>query len=313
MTMRASPKLPVTVIGGYLGSGKTTLVNHLLRNAQGRRLAVLVNDFGGLPIDRDLIEVEDEELISIAGGCVCCSYGSDLTDALKRLLRAQARPTHVLIESSGVALPIGVASSVSLLQPYHMIGVTVVCDASAILELSRDKYLADTITAQLEGADLILLNKTDLVEPKTIPAVVEWLYRLAPGIPIVPTLQSQLPIEVVLDINPVKPATLPNTGFHDTSFYQTAHVSVSEPVDAMGLAGALTDARLGVLRAKAILRDPAGSIVQLHVVGRRWDISPLRSQQPHCGNLVTIGIGPNADQQHIERLVRHYVCARPVQ
>ena len=73
-----SDAVPVTLIGGYLGAGKTTLVNHLLRNADGRRLAVLVNEFGELPIDADLIEARDGNLISISGGCICCSFGSDL-------------------------------------------------------------------------------------------------------------------------------------------------------------------------------------------------------------------------------------------
>ena len=77
--------IPVSVIGGYLGAGKTTLVNHLLRNANGRKLAILVNEFGELPIDADLIEADDGDMISIAGGCICCSYGSDLVGALMEL------------------------------------------------------------------------------------------------------------------------------------------------------------------------------------------------------------------------------------
>ena len=77
--------VPVTVIGGYLGAGKTTLVNRLLRQANGRRLAVLVNEFGALPIDADLIESQDDNIINIEGGCVCCSYGSDLIAGLRDL------------------------------------------------------------------------------------------------------------------------------------------------------------------------------------------------------------------------------------
>ena len=84
--------LPVTVIGGYLGAGKTTLVNHLLRQAGGRRLAVLVNDFGELPLDADLIEADDGEVLSLAGGCICCSFGNDLMAALMQLPARSPRP-----------------------------------------------------------------------------------------------------------------------------------------------------------------------------------------------------------------------------
>ncbi len=311
--MLAASRLPVTVIGGYLGSGKTTLVNHLLRNANGRRLAVLVNDFGGLPIDRDLIEAEDEQIISIAGGCVCCSYGSDLTDGLRRLLQAQPRPNHLLIESSGVALPNAVASSVSLVEPYRMGAVCVVCDASSILELRSDRYLADTVIAQIEGADLVLLNKTDLAGPERQQAAVDWVNHLAPGIPILPTLQARLPIEVILDISLENRSPSLRGIFHDTSFYETAQVCVPDPVDTAGLARALTDGALGILRAKAILRDPVAGIVQLHVVGRRCDVHPWKGQQPNPGNLITIGIGPNANQQHIERLIKQYIRTESAQ
>ena len=114
MSQLDTSTLPVTVIGGYLGAGKTTLVNHLLRHAQGLRIAVLVNEFGALPIDADLIETQDENIISIAGGCVCCSYGNDLILAMLDLAKLTPAPQHVLLEASGVAIPGAIASSVGL-------------------------------------------------------------------------------------------------------------------------------------------------------------------------------------------------------
>ena len=89
--------IPVTLIGGYLGAGKTTLVNHLLRQREGRRIAVLVNDFGDLSIDADLIEAREGELLRLAGGCVCCSFGSDLVAALLQMRALRPAPDHILI------------------------------------------------------------------------------------------------------------------------------------------------------------------------------------------------------------------------
>ena len=93
---------PTLIVGGYLGAGKTTLVNHLLRNAGGRRIAVMVNDFGELTIDADLIEGAEGSVLALAGGCVCCSFGSDLLGALQDVLQRQPQPDLILIETSGV-------------------------------------------------------------------------------------------------------------------------------------------------------------------------------------------------------------------
>src|ERR1700744_4083449 len=168
-------KLPVTLIGGYLGAGKTTLVNHLLRNADGRRLAVLVNEFGELPIDADLIEARDGNLLSISGGCICCSFGSDLLGALLQLKDRADAIDHLLIETSGVALPASIVQSLALLPDLALDGVIVVADAETIEQRSRDRYMADTVLAQLAGADIILLNKIDLVSRERLCAISRWL------------------------------------------------------------------------------------------------------------------------------------------
>ncbi|MFB0941699.1 MAG: GTP-binding protein [Paracoccaceae bacterium] len=107
--------VPVTVIGGYLRAGKITLINHLLRTANGVRLAVLVNEFGALSIDEDLIEAEDGNIISIAGGCICCSFGDDLSAALMDICAFKPPPDHILIEASGVAIPAVIDNSLTVL------------------------------------------------------------------------------------------------------------------------------------------------------------------------------------------------------
>ena len=107
--------VPVTVIGGYLGAGKTTLINHLLRTANGVRLAVLVNEFGALSIDEDLMEAEDGNIISIPGGCICCSFGDDLSAALMDICAFKPPPDHILIEASGVAIPAVIDNSLTVL------------------------------------------------------------------------------------------------------------------------------------------------------------------------------------------------------
>ena len=90
-------KTPVTVIGGYLGAGKTTLINHMLRSANGLRLAILVNEFGDLAIDQDLIEAQDDGVMAISGGCVCCAYGNDMIGALEDMRDATPAFDHILI------------------------------------------------------------------------------------------------------------------------------------------------------------------------------------------------------------------------
>ena len=173
--------LPVLTIGGYLGSGKTTLVNHLLRHADGRRLAILVNEFGDLPIDEDLIEAEGDEMISIAGGCICCSFGNDLMAALRDMTVLEPRPDAVIIESSGVAIPGAIVATLSLLEGVRSDGTIVVVDAETVRKAARDEYIGDTILRQLADAEGVVINKLDLVDCETGDQLSDWLSETAPG------------------------------------------------------------------------------------------------------------------------------------
>ena len=300
-----SGTIPATVIGGYLGAGKTTLVNHLLRNAGGLRLAVLVNDFGALPIDRDLIVGSDGDTLEISGGCICCSYGSDLMESLLDLPRRRPGIDRVLIEASGVALPGMVASAVGLLEAYGLDGVVVLADAETVRHQAADAYLGDTITRQLAAADLVILNRCDLVGAEARDETVRWLEGQAPNGRVVPAERSAVPAELVLGLRegaaPGAPSVLRTPGAMAASvLYESFELTFDRNVDVAGVARVLTAAGAGVLRAKGCLRDKNGRRVVLQVVGSRFEFTDAPASATP-GALVAIGLRGRLDRAWIER------------
>ncbi|MDB4558821.1 GTP-binding protein [Amylibacter sp.] len=263
--------IPVTVVGGYLGAGKTTLVNHLLRNANGLRLAVLVNEFGELAIDEDLIEAQDDDVISIAGGCVCCSFGSDLIAALGDMAAMDPPPDHVLIESSGVAIPSSIVNSLVFMPAFRSDGIVILADAETVQKSARDKYMGDTVTRQIADADIILLNKVDLVSKATLDATRAWLYVQNRAVRVVESTQSVVPPETVLDSFIGRART---GGAH----LEAAHLDMltlmpKGAVDADVLAAALADEGTGLVRAKGFVTQSDGSKALIQVVGRRFEVT----------------------------------------
>lgn len=192
--------IPTVVIGGYLGAGKTTLVNHLLRHAEGRRIAVLVNDFGELAIDADLIEGADGAVLALAGGCVCCSYGDDLVGALQQTVARRPAPDMVLIETSGVGLPASVARSARLASGIAIEGILVLQDAETLQERAQDRYVGDLVRQQMREADLLILNKADLLTPQAMGGLRAWLALQAPGVPVVTASRARVPTDLVLSL-----------------------------------------------------------------------------------------------------------------
>lgn len=270
--MTDSPPLPVTIIGGYLGAGKTTLVNQLLRNANGQKLAVLVNEFGALPIDEDLIEAQDDSLISIAGGCVCCSYGNDLIQAMLDLSKLEHVPDHILIESSGVAMPGAIASSVSIIDNFEVEGIVILVDAETIRDLAANDYMGDTIERQLADANIVLLNKCDLVDQKQLDELEIWLGTKASNATVVRVRYAKLPNSVVLQAYDRKGAT-PATDFHPhAEAFETRVFQFGKECDANSVAQRLADPEFKLIRAKGFLPTPEG-MRAIHIVGRRWAVS----------------------------------------
>ena len=278
--------LPVTIIGGYLGAGKTTLVNHLLRTANGRKLAVLVNEFGALPIDEDLIEAQGDDLITIAGGCICCSFGSDLSAALMDLSELSVRPNQVVIECSGVAIPSAIAASVSLLDGFKPDGTVVMVDAETIQDAAIDEYIGDTITRQLADSDLTLINKVDLVDAAHVERLETWLPTLAPNARSLVAAHGKAPIDMVLGLG-VNPRESHKMG-HADGLFENISLACHNPLNGVTLAIKLTHDRMHIARAKGFFVDETGALKALHIVGRRFEITNAPANAPL--GIVCIGL-----------------------
>lgn len=264
--------IPVTVIGGYLGAGKTTLVNHLLRHSDGMKLAVLVNEFGALPIDEDLIETQDDTMISIAGGCVCCSYGNDLIQAMMDLTNLDETPDHILIESSGVAMPGAIAASVSIMAGLQVDGVVIVADGETIRDQADNDYIGDTIEQQLADADLVLLNKCDLVERDHIEGLQIWLNSKAPNATIVRVHHAKVPNAIVLQQYDRHDAAITKEFHPHANVFESIVIPFEKDVDAEAVAKKLAHSDLKLIRAKGFVPTPDG-MCAIHTVGRRWTVS----------------------------------------
>jgi G3E family GTPase len=196
---RRPAAIPVTVVSGFLGAGKTTLINHVLTAEHGRRIGVLVNDFGSINVDAELIADVQDDMISLANGCICCSIRIDLIQAVLQMADLPEPPEHIVIESSGVANPAGIVKS--FLEPeiwgtVRLDGVITVVDAEQALDLPAEE--ARLARIQVAGGDLIVLNKVDLVDTATLGGVREWIDGVRPEIQVFETSRCRLPMEILL-------------------------------------------------------------------------------------------------------------------
>ena len=290
--------VPVTVIAGYLGAGKTTLINELLAHDHGRRLAVLVNDFGAVNIDAALIADHNGQTISLKNGCVCCSIADELGDALDRVLALEPAPDQIVIEASGVADPANVAAYGQGWPGCRLDAVVVLADAETVQAKSRDQFVGELVVRQLRRADIVMATKRDLVTEAGLTAVMDWLAETAPGAPILTRRAGQLEPELLLETTqPIdRPRRQPppaGNGPAEPAF-DSAVVEVDGTLDRNRVEVALRDWPESVLRVKGILRFNSHPN-RLHIVqrvGRRWNIEPApNSLDPNLsGTLVVVGL-----------------------
>lgn len=259
--------LPFTVIGGYLGAGKTTLVNRLLTEAEGRRLVVLVNDFGDIAVDAALIEADDGDTISFANGCVCCSLADGFAAALARLRERSERFDHVVVEVSGVGNPRSVAQW-GRTPGFELDGVLVLADATGIRRQLADPYVDETVAAQLAAADLVVLTKLDLAD-----ATDAALARTAIGDHTdAPIVSGPIGFDAVVD--PTSPTAAPAGAPSIHATHLTRTVAVDRPITRAALDSFLADRPDGVVRVKGVVRvsgEDTPAVVQ--VVGRRAEVT----------------------------------------
>ncbi|ETX01214.1 CobW family GTP-binding protein [Candidatus Entotheonella palauensis] len=278
---RSPSVLPVTVIGGYLGAGKTTLLNRLLRAHDGRRIAVLVNDFGEINIDAALIENRDGRTIGLANGCVCCSIADDLGGALDRVAALSPAVDQVYIETSGVADPARVSAYARTWPGYCLAGVLVLANVTRVRQQAGDKYIGATVTRQLRGADAIALSHIDLLPPESGAAeeMAQWLRSLAPQARIVP-LVADLPLDVLaVERVPIADSSLrvDADGVHEPgSDVQTVTFQRREPLDLARLRCFLDTLDPEVVRAKGFIlgvNEPKTALL-LQFAGDTWSLVP---------------------------------------
>jgi G3E family GTPase len=200
MTENASEKVPVTVLTGYLGAGKTTLLNRILTEPHGKRYAVIVNEFGEIGIDNDLIVGADEEVFEMNNGCVCCTVRGDLIRIIDGLMKRKGRFDAILVETTGLADPAPVAQTFFVDQDVgektRLDAVVTVADAKWLKDRLKD---APEAKNQIAFADVIVLNKTDLVTPAELRDVEMRIRAINPYAKLHKTTRSNVPLDAVLD------------------------------------------------------------------------------------------------------------------
>jgi G3E family GTPase len=192
--------LPVTIITGFLGSGKTTLLNHILTNQQGLKTAVLVNEFGEIGIDNELIVATEDNMVELSNGCVCCTINNDLIEAVYKVLEREEKIDYLVVETTGLADPLPVALTFLGTELRDMTRLDSIVTVVDCANFSLDLFNSEAAYSQIAYGDVILLNKVDLVDEADVDLLEVRIRDIKQGARILRTRNAEVPLPLVLSV-----------------------------------------------------------------------------------------------------------------